>query len=190
MAEEKALQATIRIGDLEVSGYQLPNGEYLFSQAAAGEAVGKPRNSALRFLSSNAAKAFLGEDLARYTPESIELELGDGQRGSTRFNAIPLELVTAYWVHQCSLGNKAAIALVMALSIESLERRFDTAFDVETSDSERNERLSQRLVQLERGMGEAYALEDDLRRENRELWQYLQDEGLPGPYQLPGEEPS
>lgn len=185
MAEEKARRETIIIGELEVDGYQLPNGEYRFSQAAAAEAVGRDRSGALRFLRSNAAKSLLGGDLARCAPETIELELEAGQRGSTRFNALPLEVVTAYWVHQCSLGNKKAIALVMALTVETLEVRFDSAFGVRTVLETRNVRLRERLERLEDDMGDAYAVEDDLRRENRELWKYLRDEGLPGPYQLP-----
>jgi regulator of replication initiation timing len=73
---------------------------------------------------------------------------------------------------------------------ETLERRFDAAFGVERSESERNAILSQRLQRTEAdlaALGEAYAEPDLLRMENDQLRQQLRDAGLE-PWQLPQSE--
>ncbi|MEM6437476.1 MAG: hypothetical protein AAF773_27015, partial [Cyanobacteria bacterium P01_D01_bin.115] len=99
-----------------------------------------------------------------YTPDTIEVESTGQVRGQGRINALPLEVVTAFWVWQCSQGNKQAIALVMALATETLDRRFDTAFGVSRTEGEYNQRLSDRVERLQGDLdrlGEAYAENDD-----------------------------
>jgi hypothetical protein len=159
----KATRTMIPIGPLEVEGFMLPDGSYRFSQASAAEAIGKSPVNALRFLGSNTLKALLGDGYTDYTPESVEIETQPGQRGGSRINALPLEIVAAYWVHQCSQGNRQAVALVMAIATETLERRFDAAFQVDRTETERNDRLTQRLQTLERdlaALGDVYAWSD------------------------------
>ncbi|MEM6434513.1 MAG: hypothetical protein AAF773_11770, partial [Cyanobacteria bacterium P01_D01_bin.115] len=107
-----------------------------------------------------------------YTPDTIEVESTGQVRGQGRINALPLEVVTAFWVWQCSQGNKQAISLVMALATETLDRRFDTAFGVSRTEGEYNQRLSDRAEQLQGDLdelGEAYAEPDNLREENARL---------------------
>lgn len=123
----KAQRTTISIGDLEVEGFRLPDGSYRMSQTQAAECVQKPEINARRFLNSKAIKALLGKG---YTPDSIEIESDSDRRGQGRFNALPLEVITAFWVNECFKGNRVALALVMALTTETLERRFDSAFGV------------------------------------------------------------
>ena len=75
----------------------------------------------------------------------------------------------------------------MALILESLERRFDSVFGVERSDSDRDAQLTDRIDRLSQDLeklGEAYAVDDDIRRENVELRSYIKEQGLPGPYTL------
>ena len=53
--------------------------------------------------------------------------------------------------------------LFRSLIIESLERRFDSAFEVTRTEQERGDRLSSRIQQLERDLtqlGDAYALDE------------------------------
>ncbi len=107
--------------------------------------------------------------------------------GQTRIQAIPLNVVGKYWLWQSYRGNKQAFALIDALLEESLERRFDAAFGVERSESERDALLTQRLQQTESALaalGDAYAEPDLLRMENEQLRQQLRDAGLE-PWQLP-----
>ncbi|MEO0533281.1 MAG: hypothetical protein AAF215_05385 [Cyanobacteria bacterium P01_A01_bin.123] len=188
---DKAKRETVPIGSLEIEGFQMPDGSYRMSQTQAAEAVGKPEINARRFLSSKGIKSLLGKG---YTPDSIEVEPSDQSRGQTRINALPLEVVAAYWVSQCSQGNRPAIALVMAMTIESLERRFDDAFGVARSAAEYNQSLSQRMSQFEvelSALSDAYAepdvarehiarLEDQLRQAGLEPWQPPDEGGEAG----------
>lgn len=63
------------------------------------------------FLRSNAIKTLLGEG---YTSpilgnEQIEIEAEGDKRGQSRFNAVPLEIVGAYWLWQSYRGNKSSL---------------------------------------------------------------------------------
>ncbi len=138
-------------------------------------------------MSSKAIKALLGEG---YTPDSIEIESGEQLRGQSRFNALPLEVVTAYWFHQASQGNQQAVTLVWALLTESLERRFDTAFGVTHTEQERNETLQERIRQIETELsrlGEAFAMDDQIRAERDYFERLLLQHGI-DPWALPNTE--
>lgn len=147
--QPKLLVQRVKIGSLEVDGFMLPDGSYRMSQTQVAECVGKPEINARRFLESTAIKSILGEGYTDYTPEEIEIEPEQSRQGQRRFNALPLEVATAYWVNQCFQGNKQALALVIALATESLERRFDNAFGVPHTEQERNQKLQERISQLE-----------------------------------------
>jgi len=167
-----------------------PDGSYRMSQAQVAQAVDKPPVNALRFLGSKAIKSLLGQGYTDYTPEQIEIESEEGKRGQSRFNALPLEVATAYWVNQCFQGNKQALALVMALATETLERRFDNAFGVSRTETERNERLSQRNQQFERALaelGEGFALDDQIKQERDYFERLLRENGI-DPWGLPENE--
>ena len=156
----KATRATVTIGTLTIEGFMLPDGSYQMSQTQAAESIGKPEINARRFLDSASIKSLLGK---AYTPDTIEVDSSDQARGQTRINAIPIEVVTAYWFTQASKGGKQALTLVWSLLTESLERRFDAAFEVTRTEQERDDRLSSRIQQLERDLtqlGEAYALDE------------------------------
>ncbi|MFN7717260.1 MAG: hypothetical protein ACK5QS_17570, partial [Pseudanabaenaceae cyanobacterium] len=115
-----------------------------------------------------------------YTPDSIE-------SGQTRFNAIPLDVVTAYWLYQSSQGNKQALSLVWALLSESLDRRFDNAFGVVRTETERNDATTARIKALEKdlaNLGEGFALDDEVRRERDYFESVLKEHGI-NPYGLP-----
>jgi hypothetical protein len=97
-------------------------------------------------------------------------------------------VVTAYWVYECSKGNERAVLLVMALAIESLERRFNDAFGVNLTEAEYNRRLSERLQKAESDLtrlGEAYAEPDILREQVTHLEQQIRDMGGEPCWQMP-----
>ncbi|NET61500.1 MAG: hypothetical protein F6K47_36885, partial [Symploca sp. SIO2E6] len=186
----RAARASVQIGSQQIDGFMLPDGSYRMSQAQVAQAVDKPPVNALRFLGSKAIKSLLGQGYTDYTPEQIEIESEEGKRGQSRFNALPLEVATAYWVNQCFQGNKQALALVMALATETLERRFDNAFGVSRTETERNERLSQRNQQFERALaelGEGFALDDQIRQERDYFERLLRENGI-DPWGLPENE--
>jgi hypothetical protein len=181
----KATRATVAIGALIVDAFMLPDGSYRMSQTQAAETVGLSERNAREFLQSNAVKALLGEG---YTPAISEIESDSSQiRGQTRFRALPLETVSAYWMWQAYRGNKKALTLCMALILESLERRFDEAFGVTRTEQERNELLSARVSQLQSDLehlGEGFAIDAEKDREIAYLTSLLKDNGIK-PYSLP-----
>ncbi|PSB40012.1 hypothetical protein C7B69_00535 [filamentous cyanobacterium Phorm 46] len=181
----RAVRALVQIGSLTVDGFMLPDGSYRMSQTQAAECVGKPEINARRFLDSRAIKALLGQG---YTPDSIEIEPSfERLRGQSRFNALPLEVVTAYWLSQAGEGNKQALSLVWALLTETLERRFDTAFNITRTEQERDELLSQRVQQLERDIREAFWVDDRARIERDHYERLLRENGI-DPWGIPGTE--
>ncbi|MEL6137702.1 MAG: hypothetical protein AAFR42_09885 [Cyanobacteria bacterium J06628_6] len=184
-ATEKAKRASTSIGSLEIEGFMMPDGGYRMSQTQVAEAVGKPEINARRFLDSRGIKALLGKG---YTPDTIEVEPGEQLRGQSRINALPLEVISAYWIWQCSQGNKQAIPLVIALTIETLERRLDRAFWVARTEQERDQRLAGRFQALEQQialLSEAYAEPDDLRERVSRLEEQLRQNGIE-PWQIGG----
>lgn len=187
----KATRSTVAIGSFTIDGFMLFDGSYRMSQAQAAEAIGEPPVYALRFLQSKDSKALLEEAYTDYTPESVEVEPESGQRGQTRINALPLEVVTAYWLTRAYKGNKKAFILSWALLTESLERRFDIAFDVSRTEEEQDERLTQQVQQLEHDLeqlGEGFGIEDNIRHERDYFERLLKDNGI-DPWQLPGTTP-
>ena len=185
----KATRAPITIGSIQVDGFMLPDGSYRMSQTQTADCVGLPERNARDFLRSKAIKVLLGED---YTPaiserKHIDIEPETGKRGATRFMPMSLDVVAAYWHWQSHRGNKKALVLCMALTAESLERRFDAAFGVTRTEQERDERLAQQVQQLSQQLeklGEAYAVEDTIRQERDLFLRQLQELGA-DPWELP-----
>ena len=182
--EFKATRATVTIGSLVVDGFMLPDGSYRMSQTQAAEAVGLTRRNVSDFLRSKSLKSLLGEGYTGTIFEREEIEIQPDQeqlRGQGRFLAMPLEVVSAYWLWQAYRGNKQALTLCMGLILETLERRFDNAFGVERSESERDQRLSDRLQSLERDLskiGEGLALDDVIRQQNDHYEKWFSDRGI------------
>jgi hypothetical protein len=175
----KATRALVQIGPFSVNGFMLPDGSYRMSQTQAAECVGLTERNAREFLQSKALKSLLGE---AYTPAISDIEPdADQLRGGSRIRALPLEVVSAYWLWQSFRGNKQALALCMALLTETLERRFDAAFGVVRSEDERNDQLSRQIQTLERDLaklGEAYASDDEIRSRLNYYERWFQENGV------------
>lgn len=95
-----------------------------------------------------------------------------------------------------SLGSYLVVATlrfglgVIALTTESLERRFDTAFGVTRTEQERNETLQERIRQIETELsrlGEAFAMDDQIRSERDYFERLLLQHGI-DPWALPNTE--
>ena len=179
----RAVRASVQIGSLTVDGFMLPDGSYRMSQTQAAECVGLSERNAREFLQSKALKTLLGEG---YTPATSEIEPDAGQvRGGSRIRALPLEVVGAYWLWQAARGNKTALSLVMALLTETLERRFDTAFGVTRTETERNELLSQRVQELEQDIREAFWVDDEARIKCDHYERWFRERNI-DPWKIPG----
>ena len=205
----KATRASVQIGSLTVDDFMLPDGSYRMSLTQTAESVGKPARSTFDFLRSKALKRLLGEaegtfdflpfdtvsaiSSDTYTVDQFLVDIGgEGSLGQTRIRGVPLEIVILYWHWESFRGNKQAFFLVTGLATETLERRFDVAFGVSRTETEWNERLIQRNSVLERALtelGEAFAIEDDIRRERYYFERRLRENGI-DPWGLPGTEDS
>lgn len=198
----KATRASVELGHLEIDGFMLPDGSYRMSLTQAGECVGKPAQGVSNFLSSKTLKRLLGEagGISNFLPEGAVEALSDdayipdffvvdighgGGQGQTRIRGLPLEIVSLYWQWESFRGNKQAFILSTALVIESLERRFDNAFDIARTELERNELLSQRVQELERDISEAFWVDDEIRMERDHYERLLRENGIE-PWRLPG----
>ena len=183
----KATRATVAIGALIVDAFMLPDGSYRMSQAGAAASISDSPVYALRFLKTNDSKLLLGEAFTDYSPDVIEVESEPDVRGQTRINALPLEVVAAYWLYRAFKGNKNAFILSGALIAESLERRFDDAFGVIRTEQERNETTTTKIKTLEKALanlGEGFAIDDEIRRERDYFETLLKQNGIE-PYDLP-----
>lgn len=175
----KAKRATILIGDIEVEGFQMPDGSYRMSQSSAAAAVGLGRQNVSDFLRSKAVQRLLGEGYTGQIYE-VEVESEEQVRGQARINALPLEAVNAYWHWQSHRGNKTALPLCMALSFETLDRRFDGAFGVSRTDEEYNQQLAVRSHKTDQEwalLAEAYAEPDVLREHVAQLEEQVRQLG-------------
>ena len=154
------------------------------------------RSKALKRLLEEAGSTsnFLPESLTSpildtvYSPDLFIVELSDeGNKGQTRIRGVHLEIVGLYWQWECLQGNKQAFALATALTLESLERRFDNAFGVVRTEQERNDATTSRVKALEKdlaNLGEGFAINADKDREIAYLTSLLKDNGIE-PYGLP-----
>jgi hypothetical protein len=179
--EFKATRAVVTIGSLEVDGFMLPDGTYRMSQTQAAEMVGLTERNTRDFLRGKAVKSLLGEDYIPAKIEKITVETEGKYTGNPNINALPLDVVSVYWLYQALRGNKLAIPLCVALITETLERRFDHAFGVSRSEQERDQRLSDRLQRLQKDLdrlGEGFALDDLIRQERDRFEQKLIDHGI------------
>lgn len=108
------------------SSLQLPDSSYRMRLTQAAESVGL----GVQNVSVFTLKSLQSFNCDSYTPQIFEIELDEDQgRGGSRIRSLPLQVVTLHWVWQYYRGNKAAVALVVALATEALERHFDSAFD-------------------------------------------------------------
>ena len=210
MAESvRAVRASVQIGSLIVDGFMLPDGSYRMSLTQAGECVGKTAQGISNFLNSKTLKRLLGETGGisnflpegaveefsddAYTPDIFVVDIGESAgQGQTRIRGLPLEIVSLYWQWESFRGNKQAFILSTGLVIESLERRFDTAFDITRTEAERDELLSQRVLELEQNIREAFWVDDEARIERDYYERLLRENGIDPWRIIPGteEEPS
>jgi hypothetical protein len=135
----KAIRATIKLGDIELDVFQLPDGKYFLSLTQVAETIDMPlkRMSQIRELK-------LTQTLY---PEGFRMSETVKVEGGTKpVSMISLDDVSKYWTLAAfQTQNPKAMALLAASQTEALERRADAAFNVIRSEVERNERLEARI---------------------------------------------
>lgn len=134
----KAIRATIKLGSIEIDGYQMPDGKYFLSLVQVAETIEMPlkRMSQLRELELS---------LTLYPQGFQESELQKVEGGTKPVKSISLDDATKYWTLAASRQNMRAFMLVAACTAEALERRFDSAFGVVRTEQERQDKLEARI---------------------------------------------
>lgn len=139
----KAVTATIQLSDtLSIDGYMLPDGEFRAGIAGASVLLGHGKDwfNRLASKSPNKLQALQSAGFTgRLQPVVIPRE--SGTRGASRAQTINLkDLATLITVEALS-GNKRAIALQAAFTLDGLDSRFRDAFGVPQRSPEEKRRF-------------------------------------------------
>jgi hypothetical protein len=132
----KAVRATITLGDIEIEGYQMPDGSYKLSQSSTTLAVNKPPKRMVQLARSEKGQSLVALGFEKGLKVAVE--------NSKPVVLVDIEVAFQFWVLELSIGNLDALALVSACGVESIERRLDAAFGKIRTEEERNERLKNR----------------------------------------------
>lgn len=129
----KAEPRIIQLGEIPITVYQLPNGNYCLSQTEVSGVIEKLANSIRCYKGS---KRFKSVPSSSFKLPSFYIE------GSNKpISPVSFELAALYWQHWDGKGNLAARALVNALIKRSLRDLADEVFEVKTTSVERNSQL-------------------------------------------------
>ena len=135
----KAERATIDIGGIPLNAYMLPGGEYRLAGRNVTDAIEKHDSSLREIMGVKSLKALPHADSSL---SEVRAETGE------KFIPVAIEDAVAYWAIMASKGNAKALAIVVALATESLERRADRAFNIKRTEQERDERLKLRINRI------------------------------------------
>ncbi len=139
----------IIIGSIICDGFQTEDGQYWMSLSQSTLIVKKKANSISDFASSKHLKSLFNKGLVNSENYKIieDVKVEGINRG---VSLASLSLVNHYWHNQSHKGNEEAYLLALALSQESLERRFDSAFGITRTEAEYNELLAERSQMADR----------------------------------------
>jgi len=129
----KAVTAVIQLSDtLSIDGYMMPDGEFRAGIAGASILLGHGKDWFNR-LASRGPKKLEALQSAGFTGrlEPVVIPRESGTRGASRAQTINLKDLTTLITVEALAGNKRAIALQAAFTLEGLDSRFRDAFRVE-----------------------------------------------------------
>lgn len=130
MAETiKAVRGTILLGDVPLSVYMLPSGSYRLAGRNVTDAISEDDKSLTRKMGVRSLKDLPNADKA--CPKI---------RATTGESFVPVSTLDAsvYWMKMAIEGNQKAAAIMIAASVESIERRADAFFGVTRTEGEIN----------------------------------------------------
>ncbi len=137
MIYSKAKIATVDFGFCKVEGLMLPDGSYLIAVTQANHFL---KFAAHPNYASRSLKRLLKGD---FKPIQISTELNPN-----KVNAITIDEFKRVIRELDKQNNAVASAFIDAALIESVERRFDTAFNIKRSEDERNALMELRIKRL------------------------------------------
>lgn len=141
---DKAKRATVMYGSIELEVFQLPNGDYTFSQKQVSQSIEKHHKSLGEWLKGKSSEALPFKDF-ELGEISVESEAGN----PIRINSIPMDIVLAYWSYWAQRGNTRAQALLAAGAKETLTRLCDNAFGIAKTEPEYQKALAEEIPQQE-----------------------------------------
>ena len=126
----RAITATVKLSDtLEIDGYLMPNEEFRAGIGGSSVILGYAKNwfNRLRSDAPNKLKAFRDGGLTGYT-QPVIIPRPSGSRGASRAQTISLKDLTILITIEAQTGNKRAIAIQSAFTLEGFDSRFRDAF--------------------------------------------------------------
>ena len=135
----KAVRATIKLGDIELDVFQLPDGTYRYDYQFLADIIGRDKTILSNKKSPYALQNILGKDKTEWNTK-----LGGISKGYT-YNSISSSSLLKVFSVFSSLGHENVVNLLLACAEEALERRADSAFNVVRSEEERNSKLAARI---------------------------------------------
>lgn len=129
----KAVNAIIKLSDtLSIDGYMMPDEEFRAGIAGASVLLGHGKDWFNR-LASKAPNKLQALQSAGFTGrlQPVVIPRESGARGASRAQTISLKDLTALITVEALAGNKRAIALQAAFTLEGLDSRFRDAFGVQ-----------------------------------------------------------
>jgi hypothetical protein len=140
----KAVRTKITLGDIELDVFQLPDGEYRYSQTQAFISIADEeydtKQAAKRYIEICTSKK--AQHLSVPTLQTYEKTKIEGENQVVKL--ISQADIMSFWAMAAFLGHTKALGLLMACGIEALERRADAAFGVIRDEEERNDRMAAR----------------------------------------------
>jgi hypothetical protein len=140
----KAVRKTMKLGDIELDVFQLPDGEYRYSQTQAFISIADEeydtKQASKRYIEICTSKK--AQHLSVPTLQTYEKTKIEGENQIVKL--ISQADVMSFWAMAAFLGHTKALGLLMACGIEALERRADALFQVVRDEQERNDRMAAR----------------------------------------------
>lgn len=126
----KAVSATVQLSEtLSIDGYMLPDGEFRAGAVGVSAALGYKRNWLLEIEDKSPDKLKTLSDKG-YRGTSLISVQRTGRGGSNKARTISLRELTILITAEALSGNKRAIALQAAFTLEGLDVRFRDAFSI------------------------------------------------------------
>jgi len=136
LSNSKAIRVQISLGDIPLNVYQMPDGSYRLAGRNVTDAISEPKNSLSQKMGVKSLKALPHAGLSL---SPIKSESGES------FIPVAIEDAANYWGIMANLGNQKASAILVACTIESIERRADHALGIQVTEELRNARLKARI---------------------------------------------
>lgn len=144
----KAIRTTIKLGDIDLDVFQLPDGQYRFSATQIVELLNLGKGSRVQQILGSKALQTYTEQVFGVQKKLVLPKISSDNAGN--ITALPIEAFGLVVNYVAISGNanyniELAQAIQQACVVEALERRADTAFGVQRTEQERNEKLEQRM---------------------------------------------